>query len=235
MPFILWIVGGFILLLVLMRLFPAMVYDILIVKMTSRWYEAVLLDLGSGSRIVDVGIGTATALITNKKLLVQKDMKVVGVDYDAAYVDKARDNLQQAGLQDRVVVFCKSIYDDLVPALVQRQFAKQNEPFDAVYFSGSFTLMPDPLQALKVAASLVRPGGPIYITQTYQRKSLPGLQVLKPALKYITTIDFGQLTFEEDLQRIIDQSGLKVLKNEPIPGSVDNQWQVARLVVLRAP
>lgn len=28
---------------------------------------------------------------------------------------------------------------------------------------------------------------------------------------------------------------VQVLKNEPIPGSVDNQWQVARLVVLRAP
>lgn len=48
MDFILWIIGGFVQLLILMRLFPAIVYDILIVKMISRWYDAVLLDLGPG-------------------------------------------------------------------------------------------------------------------------------------------------------------------------------------------
>lgn len=38
-----------------------------------------------------------------------------------------------------------------------------------MYFSGSFSLMPDPAAALRVAQGLLKPGGLIYITQTFQK------------------------------------------------------------------
>ena len=48
------------------RVLPvADIYDALIVHMTARWYAAVLERLrarGSGARVLDVGIGTASAL-----------------------------------------------------------------------------------------------------------------------------------------------------------------------------
>ena len=47
------------------------VYDVLIVKMTSRWYATVLKDLGKNSTLLDVGIGTATALGTTSRLWTQ--------------------------------------------------------------------------------------------------------------------------------------------------------------------
>ena len=50
--------------------------------------------------------------------------QVVGVDYEEAYVTKAQDMVQSAGLKDRVVVFCLSIYDDIVPSLVKRQLTQ---------------------------------------------------------------------------------------------------------------
>ena len=53
-------------------------------------------------------------------------------------------------------------------------------------------------------------------------------------MKYVTTIDFGQLTTEDDLQRIISEAkAFETVENEPISGSVQNQLQTARLVILK--
>ena len=93
--------------------------------------------------------------------------------------------------------------------------------------------MPDPPEALRAVAALLKPGGVIFITQTFQRKNLPLLNVMKPAAKYLTTIDFGQLTFESDILSIIERANMDVVENVIIPNSVDNTLQVARLIVVR--
>ena len=53
----------------------------------------------------------------------------------------------------------------------------------------------------------------------------------------MTTIDFGQLCFEAELQRILKGAGMKVEVDQVIPGSINNYFQAARLIVLdpRAP
>jgi hypothetical protein len=56
--------------------------------------------------------------------------------------------------------------------------------------------------------------------------------IAKPLLKHVTTIDFGKLTYEQDLLDILKKSGMKVLDNSIIEGSIDNAFQVARVVVL---
>ena len=75
--------------LALMRLFAAHVYDIVIVRMTSRWYHAVIDVLEPSSRVLDIGIGTASALARNAALVREKRLHFVGVDYEAAYIDRA--------------------------------------------------------------------------------------------------------------------------------------------------
>lgn len=42
--------------------------------------------------------------------------------------------------------------------------------FDAAYFSGSLTLMPDPPAALRAAASMLKESGRVYVTQTFQNR-----------------------------------------------------------------
>ncbi|KAJ9469369.1 hypothetical protein DIPPA_01750 [Diplonema papillatum] len=201
------------------------IYDAIIVKMTARWYEVVLGKLPHGAVIADIGIGTASALIANKKILVAKDIKVIGFDYDASYIRAAKAAVSSHGLEDHVQLHCLSIYDDYL-------LERKNE-FDATYFSGSFSLLPDPLRALEVAAHITRAGGHIYITQTYQKAYIPGFAAMKPLLKYLTTIDFGQLTYEKDIERILSESGMPVLHNAVIPKSVDNTFQCARLIILK--
>lgn len=245
--------------LLLVRLFAAEFYDVVIVWMTTRWYAAVFKKLKSGDRVLDVGIGTATALVRNKALLLEKRLSVVGFDYEAAYIRKAEQQLQAADLHRKVPegtegyragdfycrVYERSIYDpDLKQLCKDDPSEKENKEkpvpedrlFDVAYFSGSLTVMPDPAGALRAVAPLIKKDtGRVYITQTFEKKHNPVKAALKPLLKYITTIDFGQLTTEKDIERIISEAGLfETLESSAIEGSLDIPGQAARLIVLRA-
>lgn len=249
------------LLLMLLRLFAADVYDAVIVWMTARWYQVVFQRLNRGNRILDVGIGTATALVKNKAELLDRHLSVVGIDYEAAYVRKAEAVLKDADLwrpapdntegYRRGEFYCRvlerSIYDeglselcfeesdkDKLQKLQKGEAVPEELRFDAVYFSGSLTVMPDPPAALKAVLPLMKRGSCIFITQTFQKKHSPLMAFIKPLMKYITTIDFGQLTTEDDLKRIIDEAAcFETVENEPISGSINNHLQTARLVILK--
>ena len=89
--------------------------------------------------------------------------------------------------------------------LIPSQTATTRSKFDNAYFSGSISLLPDQTDALLAVASLVKKGGRIYVTQTYQHLSFPGLAFLKRNMKYLTTIDFGELMFERDILEVFDK------------------------------
>ena len=100
-----------------------------------------------------MGIGTATALRNNKSIVDAKDLRVAGIDYDARYTKAAERRIAgDAKLKGRVSVVCASVYDGQVLAALRPQGG-----FDAAYFSGSLTLMPDPVEALQAVAAVVRP------------------------------------------------------------------------------
>lgn len=221
--------------LLLVRKFSPEIYDIVIVKMTSVWYRTVFDRVDEGARILDIGIGTGTALATNAKLVQKKKLHIVGVDYEQAYVEKCKSVMQNNALDKQVSVVCKSVYDeDLLSAVNQNETEQQL--FDAIYFSGSISLMPDPAEALRCsAARMLKPGGLVYITQTFQKRGTKLMEISKPLLKYVTTIDFGKLTYLEDVDKYCQDSGLQVVEREKIPNSIDNYFQAAYLLVLKKP
>lgn len=251
--------GGFLACsLLLLRVFAADVYDIIIVWMTTRWYAAVFEKLSVGDRILDVGVGTATALVRNKVVLLEKRLSVIGLDYEAAYVRKAEQMLEAADLlrpapegtegyrpgEFYCRVFERSIYDVDLARLceddpTQKSASElpvpQERRFDAAYFSGSLTVMPDPVGALRAVVPLLKTRtGRVYITQTFDKKHSRVKAALKPLMKYVTTIDFGQLTTESDIQRIIGEAkDFETVESAPIPGSFHPPGQSARLIVLR--
>ena len=200
-----WLIGAAVGVICAVRWAAAAVYDVLIVKMSTKWYASVLKDLEKNSTLLDIGIGTATALRNNKSIVDAKDLRVAGVDYDARYVKAAERRVaQDAKLRDRVSVVCASVYDGPVLAALRPKGG-----FDAAYFSGSLTLMPDPVEALQAVAAVVRPGGRVYVTQTYQKRAAPVMRVVKPLLRYVTTVDFGRLTSTEEAERIFRESELE--------------------------
>lgn len=248
------LLGGTVCIGALLRAFSADVYDVIIVWMTTKWYAAVFSQLKSGDRVLDVGIGTATALVKNKELLLKKRLSVIGFDYDAAYVRKAEAQLRAANLWCEVPegtegymegeFYCRVVERDIYAAGLeslcgldaQGDFAKkvpENLKFDAIYFSGSITVMPDPVAALKAVVPLMKPGARIYITQTFQKHHNALVAAIKPMLKHVLTIDFGQLTTEKAIEDMIAEAGIfQVLENNIIDGSVNTPVQTARLIVL---
>ena len=204
------------------------IYDLLIIKMTKVWYRAVLTRCRGGDRMLDIGIGTATALVKNKDLIVSKRLVVVGIDYEDAYIKKAAKVIVDAGLGELCKVHCKSIYE---PAL--RHVFSGAARFDCAYFSGSLTLMPDPVAALKCAAAMIVPDGVIYVTQTFQNRPSPIMERIKPLLRRFTSVDFGRVTYYQEVADIAQKAGMLIVEDGPIPGSIDNASQTARLIVLK--
>lgn len=141
----------------------------------------------------------------------------------------------------QVKLHCKSIFDaDLGQVIALQDENGSPREFDAVYFSGSWSLMPSPVEALRVAAKLCKKDGLIYVTQTFQKQRSPFMRRVKPLLKYVTTIDFGTLHLVADLERYLEEAkvekdGLKfeVVEKNVIPGSIDNALQAAYLVVFK--
>jgi SAM-dependent methyltransferase len=180
------------------------IYDAAIVGMTAEWYRAVLRRVPVGCRLLDVGIGTGAALIANVHLLREKDVHVTGVDVDAAYVERCRRAVVEHGLEDRVVVRLESID------------AHGSGPYDAVYFSGSFMLLPDPARTLRHVRSLLVPDGLVYFTQTFEHRRSRAVELAKPLLRRVTGIDFGRVTYETDFRATLTAAAFEVLEMETL-------------------
>mmetsp|Transcript_19819 Transcript_19819/g.22484 ORF Transcript_19819/g.22484 Transcript_19819/m.22484 type:complete len:295 (-) Transcript_19819:65-949(-) len=226
----------------------ATIYDQLIVHMTSIWYKNVLERLEDGSTLLDVGIGTAGALLQCKDIIKSKNIKVIGIDYNPYYIQSAQETISKHSMSDYIKVHCTSVYDSkqLEQIIGCGDSDTKNSMIDAVYFSGSFSLLPNPKQALISILPLLKTSthtstseskGRVYITQTYQKRIPPFMTMVKPWIKYVTTIDFGKLvTIKEIKDLLMDDelkhNGLNLVEHDVMKDSLDNYWQAAYLSIL---
>lgn len=168
--------------------------------------------------MLDVGIGTAGSLCSQAERVRDRDLHILGIDIDENYLERADRNLERAGLTDRVTTRRVSVYE------------LEDGPFDAAYFGASFMLMPDPVAAARHVAGLVRPGGPIYFTQTFEERRSPLMERLKPMLFRLTTIHFGRVTYEQEFLDTLEAAGLDVEEHRRLGGG---RRRSARLVQAR--
>lgn len=173
----------------------AWIYDRAIQPLTKGWYRAVLERLPASARLLDVGIGTGGALVANGDLLRARTLTVTGIDIDADYVKQATRAVHKATLDHRVHVELCSVYDH------------RGGPYDAAYFSASFMLMPDPGRALRHVSTLLKPGSPVYFTQTIHHTRNALVETAKPLLHTVTTIHFGRVTYESDFRAAVEDGG----------------------------
>lgn len=174
----------------------AWIYDRVFPGLTGGWYHEVLKRVPHDARLLDVGIGTGSAVLRNAALLKERNLHVLGVDIDNAYLRRCLKRVAAAGLEDYVTPRLESIYDH------------RGGPYDAVYFSASFMVLTDPVAALRHVADLLSPGGRIYFTQTIHTKRAPVMERLKPMLHRLTTIQFGRVTYEHELADVVRKAGL---------------------------
>jgi 2-polyprenyl-3-methyl-5-hydroxy-6-metoxy-1,4-benzoquinol methylase len=176
----------------------SLIYEMLIVRLTSRWYTEVLRRVPEGATLLDVGIGTAGALLANADLVKQKRLRVTGIDIDVDYIKCARRRLRDSAVADRAEVRLESVYDH------------QDGPYGAVYFSASFMLLPEPEQALRHCCALLSADGRIFFTQTIEKRPTRWIEILKPMLKRLTSVDFGRVTYEDAFKAQIRSAGLEL-------------------------
>jgi cyclopropane fatty-acyl-phospholipid synthase-like methyltransferase len=193
-----------------------LIYDAAILPLTARWYAEVLGRLPRGAHLLDVGIGTGGALARNASTVRDRDLKVVGVDIDRAYVERCKRRMRAAGLEGRVEVRLESVTDHV-----------GLQPYDAVYFSASFMLMPDPPGVLRHVTSLLAPGGRLFFTQTFQDRRSVVMERAKPLLKKLTTIEFGRVTYEAEFRSALAEGGVALRELETIGRSGARSYRIA--------
>lgn len=192
-----------------------LIYDAMFRPLTTGWYRQVLERLPDGAHMLDVGIGTGSALARNSSLLREKKLRITGIDIDSDYVVRARKRIREAGLDDIVDVRLESVYDH------------KDGPYDAVYFSASFMILPEPERALHHVSTLLNPAGRIFFTQTFSERRSTLLEKAKPLLKNLTTVEFGRVTYEEDFVDTLRAGGLQLEELTVMNGSPVHSYRLA--------
>lgn len=118
------------------------------------------------------------------------------------------------------------------------------ESFDVIIFGSSFMLMPNQHKALEIAKSKfifkigkLSPNGKLYFLLTlYNRKSIVTkiLDCVKPYLKYLTTVDFGKMTYDDQFEQILAQNKLRVTYKQRVQTDYNLLLKMFRFFVFEA-
>ena len=180
----------------------ALIYNTTVSSMTSSWYREVLQRMPDNSRLLDIGVGTGEALMKNEDLLRQRNLFVQGIDIDKSYLQACQKNIEKRGLSDVISVRHQSVYD-----------LENSHEYDGVYFSSSFMLLPDQDTALDRARDALKPSGTLFFTLTLFQKRSPFWEAVKPMLRWLTTIEFGKVTYEAEFLELLKRHEIEVVES----------------------
>ncbi len=96
--------------------------------------------------------------------------------------------------------------------------------------------MPNPTQALAAAAKMISSNSAsprIYVTQTFELYRSALTELTKPLLRFFTTIDFGQVTYEAEFQADVSSAGMEIVASTILPNRISSSSRQTRLVVLK--
>jgi ubiquinone/menaquinone biosynthesis C-methylase UbiE len=184
-------------------------YQVFIHRITNECYQSSLSYVSDGSNLLDVGIGSGIMIETLHPLIRAKRLKITGIDIDAGYLKHCRELIRKHQLEDCINV-CQSSAESYVPP--------PGGCFDFVLFCMSFMLFRDPRAILDRARNWLKPGGEIVFTQALFQKRSRLVDLVKPKLKYLTTVDFGRATYEEDFFALLSENGLSVKEDRVLQG-----------------
>ena len=181
----------------------AWIYDRLFYNLSKNWYHFIVNQIPTHSRLLDVGVGTGSSLLSQVDLLRNRSISVQGIDINTSYLNSCQAKINDLQASDVVQVREQSVYD-----------LNESEPLDAIYFSASFMLLPDQREALRVAKRNLTSQGYICFTQTFELKRARLTEIIKPLLYMVTSVHFGVVTYQEEFLNMLDEEGLEIVTNE---------------------
>jgi len=176
-------------------------YKLVIYNVTDLCYNNCLNYFPSGSRILDVGIGNGMMLRNYHGLIKSKNFSIVGIDINKDYLSHCSSLIRNCRLEDHIRIFHEPVECYEPP---------EEGYFDYILFSMSFMLFSDQELVLDRVRSWLRPGGKILFFQTmFHNRSLL-MEFIKPKLKYVTTVDFGRVTYDESFFDMLRKKKLNI-------------------------
>lgn len=122
------------------------------------------VDAPTGGRVLEVGCGTGRNLIVLAAR--RPDLRLEGLDASAEMLKSAGSRLVGAGLAGHV---------RLRQALAEEVMVEPgDEPYDAILFSYSLSMIPTWQPAIDRALASLKPGGAIHVVDFWDQAELPG-------------------------------------------------------------
>ncbi|WP_291323111.1 class I SAM-dependent methyltransferase [Desulfonatronospira sp.] len=186
-------------------------YNLIISDVTRLCYKNSIDYYPDNSVILDVGIGNGVMLKKNHQLIKKKNLRITGLDINKHYLEHCRKLIQAYSLQNQVEVLHQSV----------TSYSPIHEGFfDYVFFGMSFMLMDDQKAVLERAKKWVKPDGEVIFFQTMFKNRSKFMEFIKPRLKFLTTVDFGKVTYENDFYALLDEEKLSPCKDMLIKKNV---------------
>src|SRR4028119_709056 len=146
------------------------------------------MDVRAGDAVLEVGCGTGRNLI----VLAEKypAARFYGLDAAQVMLDTAQTKIDAKDLTENI-----TLRRELAEDLDYRKTFNLDEPFDAIFFSYSITMIPTWREALKAALDNLKAGRSIYIVDFWDQKDLPVWfqTILKTWLKQFHVQFWGDL------------------------------------------
>jgi SAM-dependent methyltransferase len=179
-------------------------YNLIIEGATEHCYKNCLSYFPDRSDVLDVGIGNGTMLKKFHSVIKSKGLKITGVDINKVYIDHCDHLIRTFRLEDHIQINYDSIESYEPP---------QNKSFDFILFSMSFMLFKDRQLVLDKIRDYMKPGGKIVFFQTMFKEKFRLMEFIKPKLKYVTTVDFGRVTYENEFFDLLDRNSLSISRD----------------------
>ena len=119
---------------------------------TGRLQAIKRMAIKPGERVLEVGVGTGI-----NALLYPRDCSVTGIDLTSSMLDKARDRVARAGIENMRLLEMDAA--DL-------KFA--DDTFDIVYAPYVISVVPDPIAVVREMRRVCRPGGRVIILNHFR-------------------------------------------------------------------
>jgi len=182
-------------------------YNLMINEVTDLCYENCLHYFSPHSRILDVGIGNGTMIYHYHNLIKSKELQITGIDINTSYLKHCARLINLWQLNDNIRIFPESVENYTPP---------EQEYFDFILFSMSFMLFKDQLLVLERIRSWLKTDGKVIFFQTMFKKRSLMMEFVKPRLKYVTTIDFGKVTYEKDFTSLLEEKDINIIEDRLI-------------------
>lgn len=182
-------------------------YKLIINSVTDYCYQNCLEYVSNEAAILDVGIGNGVMMNNFHELIKIKNLNITGIDINRHYLNHCECIIRNFHLENHVEIFCKPV-EDYEPPLEKR--------FDFILFTMSFMLFKNQSMVIDRVRKWLKPDGEILFFQTMFKKKNNVLEFVKPKLKYVTTVDFGKVTYEDEFLNLLKSKRLTVKEDRLI-------------------